>query len=106
MNKIYSIAFESKIEPKRLALFTAVAGSSSEVYKLAIETLTKDNADLIWEPKMTTTSELPVIVDKDKNFMLNCIVTNKDVKLFEVGKKYLTGFEVKFIEEKLNESTT
>jgi len=99
--KLYSIAYKSKLKNKK-ALYTIPALNSQDAYKAGIESLIKENGDLIWEADMMTISELPQMeVKKDKNYFLKCIVDNKDKELFTAGKKYLSDNEIKYVESSL-----
>ena len=114
-NKIYNILFESKLNPGRMGLLSLPASDSEQALQNGLAYINKQLGDFGWVPKLTTivmidTYQPPVVadapvgvsmeVDKDKNFFLKTILDNKDEKLLESSKAYLTENEIKYIKNK------
>lgn len=100
--KVYSIVFDTELYPHKLALFSDVCITGDEALQRAKEAIYKTSGDLAWKPRATTIVEIVEPVEKPKNYLLECIINNKDAKLFKSSKKYLTVSEIKLVEEKLN----
>ncbi len=109
-NKIYNILFESKLNPGRMGLISIPAEDSGQALHNSLIHINQQLGDFGWQPKLTTIIILdippqqPVVssvieVEKDKNFLLKCILDNKDEELLKVATKYLMNNEVKYIQE-------
>lgn len=108
-NKIYNILFESKLNPGRMGLISIPAVDSETALQSGLIYINQQLGDFGWQPKLTTlivieTPLQPVIspvveVEKDKNFLLKCILDNKDEELLKVATKYLMHNEVKYIQK-------
>lgn len=98
--KIYGIVYESQLQKKE-AIYLIPASNSNEANSKGLEQLINELGDLIWKPKMMAVLSFEQEPIKDKNYLLKCIIDNKDKNLLQVGKKYLTDYEIKYVEDKI-----
>ena len=111
--KVFSTAFQSSLDPTRMAMYSVVANDADDAKKIGWDRLIKEQGNLNWIPIMAVavdidSKEKAKIADittklvETKNWLLNLIVKNKDRKLFNSSKKYLTNPEVLFIKSKIH----
>lgn len=115
---MYSILFQSRLNPINISMFSGFAESEQQAYNIGFEKVKQDQGDLMWTPTIINSIEVPEkiaetikeniqetkVEDKNKlteNWLMSKIVDNKDSALFEASKKYLTSYEVLFIEDKI-----
>lgn len=117
--KVFSIAFQAVMDPKRIALYTTSdVQTPEEALKLGIEAVKDANGDLAWNAIVANAVEVkpegvkevirevkvetPLDPSKEtKNWALNMVVVNSDKKLFNALKPYLSTAEISFIKDKL-----
>ena len=115
--KIFSVAFQSVIQPDKFSMYSVMANSPQEAYEKGVVMLVETQGDLAWKPLMQTVIDVQVVPEKEskieavdskveiaatKSWMMQTIIDHKDKALYKVGKKYLSKPEQLFIEEKLH----
>lgn len=110
--KVFSTAFQSSLDPTKMAMYSVMADNANTASQIGYNRLLKEQGNLNWIPIMAVEVDIDnpekvKIVEKQprmvetKNWLLNIIVKNKDRKLFNISKKYLTRQEILFIKSKI-----
>jgi hypothetical protein len=114
--KIFSMAFQSMVDPSKFAMYSVMAPDAETAYKIGVTRLIADQGDKAWTPLMQTsvnieiqskepkadTTDNKVDITSTKSWMMKTIIENNDTALYEAGKKYLSKPEQLFIEEKIH----
>lgn len=109
--KVFSILYESRLNPGRISLFTAVAETGEEASRMGLDACNAQFGEILWEPRLANnitigTLESPVktqelTIEHDKNWLMKTILDSKDKKLFKAVRSYLSENEVTLIKEQL-----
>lgn len=110
--KVFSTAFQSSLDPTKMAMYSVLANNAITASQIGYDRLIKEQGNLNWIPIMAVavdveSPETVKIAEKTpklsetKNWLLNIIAKNKDRKLFNASKKYLTNPEILFIKSKI-----
>ena len=113
--KVFSILFESKLNPGRISLFTSACENSEEALAQGEKSCIDNFGDLLWSPRLAnniTINAIPLVENKDKtkditasydkNWVMGKIIETKDINLFNAMRGYMSENEVRLVQEKLN----
>ena len=107
--KVYSIYYQSSLYPEKVALGSIIAEDQYKASSMGMEELTKQQGNLNWNIKLINSIDLNNVkipikeepIKETKNWIIKTIIDNKDKKLKNAVKKYLTQNELLFINDKI-----
>jgi len=120
MSKVFSIVFNSRLNPEKLVLFnTSSVKNQDEAMTLGTGLTHKIFGDLQWRPVLQSSFDTPDLasavqtsvppiefpkiyeIELTDSFLLKAIIDNQDKELYLASKKYLQDYHIKYIEDRL-----
>lgn len=111
---VYSIMYESMAEKGRIAMTTFSEDNIEKAHIKGLNNVIASYGQLAWVPRLITygtiadLSEMTVAqhpkkeVALDKNWLMQTIISSKDIALLDAANKHLSQNEVSYIRQKLS----